>query len=57
MSMVRAALDREGGGGEGRSGLGELCHSPSRIISSRCEVVWPLRQKGVRAALRAQPRG
>ncbi|KAK5916799.1 hypothetical protein CgunFtcFv8_011746 [Champsocephalus gunnari] len=37
-----------------RSGGGELCHSPSRVIGSRCEAAWPLRQRGVRAALRAQ---
>lgn len=33
-----------------------LCHSPSSLIGSRCEAAWPLRQQGVRAALRAQPR-
>lgn len=35
---------------------GSLCHSPSRVIGSRCEAAWPLRQRGVRGALRAQPR-
>lgn len=50
--MVWAALDR---GAESRGWWG-LCHSPSRVIGSRCEAAWPLRQKGVRAALKAQRR-
>lgn len=50
--MVWAALDR---GAESRGWWGP-CHSPSRVIGSRCEAAWPLRQKGVRAALKAQRR-
>lgn len=57
LRVVRAALDR---GAEHKgwwSGVGRgLCHSPSRVIGSRCEAAWPLRQQGVRDALRAQPR-
>lgn len=54
MRVVGAALDS---GAERRGWWWwGLCHSPSRVIGSRCEAAWPLRQQGVRAALRAQPR-
>lgn len=39
--------------GDGAVGGGSICQSPSRVIGSRCEAVWPLRQRGVKGRIKS----
>lgn len=39
--------------GDGALGGGSICQSPSRVIDSRCEAVWPPRQRGVKGRIKS----
>lgn len=38
---------------DGAVGGGSICQSSPRVIGSRCEAVWPLRQRGVKGRIKS----